>query len=81
MALRRKDPEPPAAPLRPRMQRAVRSEPPAAAPPSTTPGAGMEIVIPPDERGLFRRVIDTLTGRGGARRGGCLVGSRAGGSG
>ena len=63
MSLRRKEaPAPAAVPPRPRMQRAVRSEP-VVTPPSA-PEAGMEIVIPPqEERGVFRRAIDALTGR------------------
>src|SRR4051794_3736701 len=61
LALRRKAAEPPPAPsVRPRMQPAIRSRPVAA--PAPEP---MQIVIP-EEKGLFRRVIDTLTGRGDA---------------
>ena len=52
----------PTAPLRPRMQRAVRSEPVAAT--GRPPEAGAEIVHPaPGAQGAFRRVIDAMTGR------------------
>ena len=62
MELRRREPAPQSVPVRPRMQRATRGsvQRPAA------PVADIVVAPPAAERGVFRRAIDALTGRGPA---------------
>ncbi|MEO8690352.1 MAG: hypothetical protein ABI611_19310, partial [Solirubrobacteraceae bacterium] len=65
MALRRRETAPPAAAVRPRMQPAARGS--VHRPAASAPAPVADIVVaPPAERGVFRRAIDALTGRGPA---------------